>query len=207
MLKLRVKPHRFNLQARLSWTETSSGQSRGFNVFFCKRSCSGDHDSPASTGRELNKMDLKSSDSWPINPQVGQGCGGQRAETAKKRRREMRKQRSEWKMTKRDRCIRNKNIKGLFPTAVGQDKHGPRQRAVTQGCVLFGPLSPSSPCSSWPQSSLLDCHHSPVCNPPPHTHTKEIVSGMSCKSKTRQRNPSDDICCVKMDLAMEAKLS
>lgn len=63
MLKLRVKPHRFHLQARLSWTETSSGQSRGFNVFFCKPSCSGEHASPASTGRELNKMDLKSSDS------------------------------------------------------------------------------------------------------------------------------------------------
>lgn len=59
----------------------------------------------------------------------------------------MRKQRSEWKMTKGDRCIRNKNIKGLFPTAAGQDKHGHRERAVAQGCVLFGPLSLSSPCA------------------------------------------------------------
>lgn len=63
MLKPGVKPDRLHLQARLSWTETSSGQSRGFNVFFCKPSCSGGRASPASTGRELNKLDLKSSDS------------------------------------------------------------------------------------------------------------------------------------------------
>lgn len=44
-------------------------------------------------------------------------------------------------------CLWNKHIKGLFLAAVGQDTRGPRQRAVTQGCVLFGPLSPSRPCA------------------------------------------------------------
>lgn len=51
-------------------------------------------------------------------------------------------------------CLRNKNIKGLFLAVVGQDKHGRRQRAVTQGCFLFGPLSPLQSLrlsgSSWP---------------------------------------------------------
>lgn len=67
-------------------------------------------------------------------------------------------------------CLWNKNIKGLFLAAVGQDKHGPRQGAGAQGCVLFGPLSPpAGPALVWlvlaliPSLRLAPFLQSPVC--------------------------------------------
>lgn len=151
----------------------------------------------------------------------------QNVQTGLKRKKKKKKKRGITKIwikndkgRKSDRCIQNKNMKGL----VGQDKHRPRQRGVTQGCFLFGPLCPSGSCVCLLVLALiLSLRLTPFLQSPVSTLIPPLKpSGLNrlsnyiktkessiyfLKSKTRHRNTSDEICCIKMDLATEANLS
>lgn len=111
-------------------------------------------------------MDLKSSDSWPINPQVGHRSQGERTERNSWRKeteevkdknkgpkREREKNR-EWPKGKETDTY--KNIKRLFPSTVRQDKHIQTARYDTKVC----PVRPTFPqqflwMSGWPGPNPL----------------------------------------------------